>query len=221
MRCLLIYLFIYLSLLEFDNISKEEDGYFETSSLFNAHLSCQAVLSKEVGSTATDAGNNTRKCNALQVFAESSSALSLAKEGSSQTSNVRSGHRSAALGTGTVVRDITQDTNTWCENIDDGAVVGERGNDVIAIRGTDGAEGWFRCGGNSSSINGDAEDVAVACGSGGEVASVGQSLGSIVDGLSLATTERHADDDSVRAVPVRNVLNDLLHSSNHRSPVCG
>jgi hypothetical protein len=122
---------------------------------------------------------------------------------------VGSSHRGTRDGVGTAVEPCGQDGDTGGEDVDDGAVVGERSKFVRAVGGTDGEDSGLGCRGRSSSI-----DSLVTGGNSEEDTSSDGVGGSGVDRGGLATSERHGAYGTIGAAAGLCVVGDVVDTGN-------
>lgn len=101
---------------------------------------------------------------------------------------------------------------TRSKDVDNAAVVGERGASVAGGGGTDSAGGGSRGGGVVVGIV-----VAVTSGDGEEDAASDEVLGSLVQGSGVATTEGHVDESTVGAAAASGITGDEVNTGDDTS----
>lgn len=84
-----------------------------------------------------------RKSSKTSTQSSRSDLAFKSKDVGSETSNMRGGHGSTGDGVSTAVEPGGQDRDTWSVDVDDAAVVGERGNTVRAVGSTNGVDSGF------------------------------------------------------------------------------
>jgi hypothetical protein len=170
-----------------------------------------AVESKVVLGAALDAGDLVLSGKSLQTGGESSRALLALKSENvgSQTGNVGSSHRGTRNGVGTAVEPGGQDGDTGGEDVDDGAVVGERSQSVRAVSGTDGEDSGLGSGRRTGSIG-----TIVTGGIGEENTGRDGIGGGGVDSGGFATSKRHGANSAIGAAAGLCVVGDVVDTSN-------
>ena len=131
------------------------------------------------------------------------------KDVGSKASDVGSGHGSTRNGVGATVQPGGEDGDTRGVDVDKGAVVGERGNAVRAVSGTDSEGGNLRSRGVAGCIS-----TVVTSGHSEEDAG-SDSVGSgRVDSGGLGSSKRHAADSTVGTAAGLCVVGDVVDASN-------
>jgi hypothetical protein len=170
-----------------------------------------AVESKVVLGAALKTGDLVLGGELSEAGAEGSRGL-LALKGQnvgSKTSNVGSSHGGTRDGVGTAVEPGGQDSNTRGVDVNNASVVGERGDTVRAVGGTDGVSGGFGSGRVVASIA-----SIVTSGNSHEDTS-GDGVGnSSVDSGGLGTSERHGANSTVGAAAGFSVVGDVVDAGN-------
>lgn len=172
-----------------------------------------AVESKLVDGTGGNAGDDARVGGAGNVGAESSGGL-LAEEGEevgTETGDVGGSHGSTGdgVGGGGGADPGGEDGRAGGEDVDEGTVVGVRGNGISRGGGTDSADGGLGSGGVVGGVG-----TVVAGGDGEEDTGPDQGGGGAVGGSGVAAAEGHVGDGAVGAVAGLGVGGDKVHAGN-------
>jgi hypothetical protein len=102
-----------------------------------------------------------------------------------------------------------QDVDTRSVNVNKGAVVGERGQAVRAVSGTNGEDSWLRGGRGVASI------LAIVTSSNGhEDTSGNRAGGSRVDRSGARATKGHVGDGAVGAATGSDIVGDEVDTGN-------
>lgn len=171
-----------------------------------------AVVDEQVGGAGGSTGDGAGEGRVGNGGAEAGGGGAVAEEVGSETSNVGGGHGGTVIGVGAAAGDGGLDVNTGGEDVDEGSVVGEAGEAIAGVGGTDGAGLGGRGRGEGGGIGG-----RVTGSDGEEEAGVGDGVSGIVDGLGEATAERHVHDNTVGAALAGSVGDDELHTGNDTS----
>jgi hypothetical protein len=170
-----------------------------------------AVESKVVLGAALKTGDLVL-CGELSQAGGKGSRSLLALEGKdvgSETSNVRSSHGGTRDGVGTAVEPGGQNGHTRGVDVDGSSVVGERGDAVRAVGGTDGVSRGFGSGRVVGSIA-----AIVTSGNSHENTSSDSVGNGSVDSGGLGTSERHGANSTVGAAAGLSVVGDIVDTSN-------
>lgn len=169
-----------------------------------------AVVDQNVGSAVRDTRDGATEAVLSQEVTETIGLLAEAHEVSSQASNVGRGHGRAVQRAGLSAGQGALDVDTRGKDIDGTAEVGEGGDLVSLVGGTDSASAGLRGGRAVGSVG-----SLVACSDSKEKAGLRDGGRGGVDTLREATAKRHVDDDAIRAVTLSRVLDDKLHTGNN------
>lgn len=168
-----------------------------------------AVVDQDVDGAVGDTRQDARETRASNGLAETIGSLTLAQEVGSEASNVRRGHGRAGQGVALTTGNAGEDIDTGGEDIDDSAKVGEVGNDVLGVRGADGAGAGLGGGGALASVGG------LVTGSDGEEDSgLDDGGGGVVDSLGEATAQRHVGNSAVGALAGSGILGNELDTGD-------
>lgn len=171
-----------------------------------------AVESKVVDGAGGNTGDLVLEGKALDAGRESSGAAGTleAQEVGTETSNVGSSHRGTGDGVGAAADPGGEDRDTRSENVNDGAVVGERGDAVRAVSGANGEDSGLRSGRRVGSVT-----AVVTSGNSHEDTSGDSVGGSRVDGSGAAATKRHVGNGTLGAATGLDIVGNKVDTSNH------
>lgn len=132
-----------------------------------------------------------------------------------------SGHGGTAESSSATTGAQAENVDTRSVDVKEVAVVGERGDTVVDVSGTDSAGGGSGGRGDSVDVLGATERVTVAGSDSKEETSADDASGSVVQGLGETTTERHVDNETAGAGAGAGagVGNDEVHTGDNAGAV--